>query len=296
VSEQSVPPLNWLRAFEASARLLSFTKAAQELNMSQSAVSQQMRSLESYLGQVLFLRGPRVLKLTEVGRNYLPVVQQALAGLSRGTRALSNKNKKKSLTIQCNLAFSMFWLAPRLQSFQHQNPWITVRILSELWPPMATEENADVEIRFGYRLEDKLGVQRLFNDTCFPVCSPDILEAVQTDWTLFDLYDCSGMQGDWEAWFAGTGKHPQDDKPINYASTFGVSLSMAMYGAGLSMANETFSQALIDRGLLARPFEESIPMPESHYLIHNHDRPESEATRIFKAWLETQTKASWTKT
>jgi LysR family transcriptional regulator, glycine cleavage system transcriptional activator len=168
VSEQSVPPLNWLRAFEASARLLSFTKAAQELNMSQSAVSQQMRSLESYLGQVLFLRGPRVLKLTEVGRNYLPVVQQALAGLSRGTRALSNKNKKKSLTIQCNLAFSMFWLAPRLQSFQHQNPWITVRILSELWPPMATEENADVEVRFGYRLEDKLGVQRLFNDTCFP--------------------------------------------------------------------------------------------------------------------------------
>lgn len=111
---QSLPPLTWLRAFEATARHLSFTRAASELNLTQSAVSQHVRSLESFLNRALFLRKTRALELTEDGGNYLPVVREAFDLLASGTQAFIGADRGRSMVLQCNLAFSVFWLAPRL--------------------------------------------------------------------------------------------------------------------------------------------------------------------------------------
>ena len=110
----ALPPLNWLRAFESSARNLSFTSAAADLNMTQSAVSQQIKSLEQHLGRTLFIRRTRSIELTDAGLSYLPVVQEAFEVLATGTRMMTGGDHGKILSIQCNLAFSVFWLAPRL--------------------------------------------------------------------------------------------------------------------------------------------------------------------------------------
>ena len=133
--ENALPPLNWLRAFEASARLLSFTAAASELNMTQSAVSQQIKSLEQHVGRPLFLRFPRAIQLTDTGHAYLPVVQEAFSTLVTGTRMVTGGDRGQVLTVQSNLAFSVFWLAPRLGSLLDKHPWLKLNITTATWEP-----------------------------------------------------------------------------------------------------------------------------------------------------------------
>ena len=128
-----LPPLNWLRAFEASARALSFTSAAQELSMTQSAVSQQIKSLESALGRVLFLRRARGLELTDEGRGYLPTVQAAFALLEEGTHVLTGRNAPDVLELQVNLSFALFWLSPRLEAFLAEYPWVQLNLATAIW-------------------------------------------------------------------------------------------------------------------------------------------------------------------
>ena len=150
MTERSLPPLNWLRAFESSARQLSFTRAAEELHMTQSAVSQQIKSLENYLRRDLFIRKPRALQLTEAGRSYLPIVQEAFVTLGKGTRALTggSRTRGQTLNLQCNMAFSTFWLAPRMSSLLAQYPWMTVNVVNVLWHPEQSASASDLEIRF----------------------------------------------------------------------------------------------------------------------------------------------------
>ena len=148
-----LPPLNWLRAFETSARHLSFTLAASELNLTQSAVSQHVRSLESFLGRDLFLRKTRAIELTEAGANYLPVVREAFQMLASGTRAFTGGDRGRTLTLHCNMAFSVHWLAPRLKRLYAAHPWIVLNIVTPIWDPERQAANAQVEIRFG-RPED----------------------------------------------------------------------------------------------------------------------------------------------
>lgn len=169
----NLPPLNWLKAFEASARNLSFTGAARDLNMTQSAVSQQIKALENHLGRSLFVRRTRALQLTEAGLNYLPTVQEAFSTLAAGTRALVGGDRGRNLSVQSNLAFSVFWLTPRLPRLYEQHPWLTLNITTTLWDMVEGIATPDVEIRFGRDLSGAR-VTRLFDDTCFAVCSREI--------------------------------------------------------------------------------------------------------------------------
>ncbi len=114
--QKLLPPLGWLRTFEAAARHLSFTGAARDLNMTQSAVSQQIKALEGHLGQPLFLRRHRALELTEAGITYLPVVRDAFRTLVRGTQAVTGA-QQNAVQVQCNITFAVNWLAPRLPRF-----------------------------------------------------------------------------------------------------------------------------------------------------------------------------------
>jgi LysR family glycine cleavage system transcriptional activator len=118
--------LNWLRSFEAAARRLSFTAAGEELHVTQSAVSQQVRNLESMLGQPLFLRGPRSLQLTEAGRRYLPTVENAFELLSQGTGEFLAPREDNLLDIRANFAFTLYWLTPRLEDFLARHPGLRI--------------------------------------------------------------------------------------------------------------------------------------------------------------------------
>ena len=144
----NLPPLTWFRAFEAAARHLSFTQAARELHLTQSAVSQHVRSLEFALGMTLFVRRTRALQLTEGGSNYLPVVQEAFAILAAGTRVLAG-HRGRQLRVRSNLAFSTFWLAPRLGPLLQAHPWLPLNLTTPIWDPLHVEGVLEVEIRFG---------------------------------------------------------------------------------------------------------------------------------------------------
>ncbi len=278
----SLPPLNWLRAFESAARNLSFTAAASDLNMTQSAVSQQIKSLEQRLGRTLFIRRTRSIELTDAGLSYLPVVQEAFEVLTTGTRMMTGGDRGKILAIQCNLAFSVFWLAPRLGRLCDQHPWLILNISTATWDPEPQTDG--LEIRFGRNLEKRHNVQRLNHDTSFPVCTPEFAGRL-SDWREANLFDCTGIQANWEIWARQRGETLPEGKLVNLATTYCVSLSAARAGAGLAMGHETLTGDLLKEGTLVRPHEEAVAMEEAYYLVEPPEHEVTPATRTFCDWL-----------
>ena len=193
--QKSLPPLGWLRTFEAAARHLSFTGAARDLNMTQSAVSQQIKSLEGYLGRPLFLRRPRALELTEAGITYLPVVREAFRTLVRGTQAVTEE-QQNAVQVQSNISFAVNWLAPRLPAFQAAHPEVHLNIFTELWEPREMAEGAAVEIRYSLRPSDTVRTELLRTDHYYPVCAPGYEVALGTLQNQ-PLFDCSNLLSNW---------------------------------------------------------------------------------------------------
>jgi len=276
-----LPPLTWLRAFEAAARHLSFTQAAGELNLTQSAVSQHVRNLEGFLGRELFVRRTRSLTLTEAGANYLPTVREAFDILAAGTRAFTGGDRGRNLIVQCNLAFAAFWLAPRLAGLAACRPWLALDIVAPLWVPARTARATQVEIRFGRPADMPADAQRLGRDRAYPVCAP----GTDPDWRTRPLFDCAGIMANWQAWLAARGTALPAGRHVTLASSFTVSLSAARAGAGLAMGHDTLCRAMLDAGDLIRADATSIAMAEGYFLIPPTDRAQTPASRDFTAWL-----------
>ncbi|MDX1739603.1 MAG: LysR family transcriptional regulator, partial [Alphaproteobacteria bacterium] len=144
-----LPPLPWLRSFEASARLGSFTKAAEELLLTPAAVSYQVRALEEHLGFTLFERKPRYLVLTRLGQAYLPSISKAFSDISRSTKGVFGKKDTTLLRIRCLNTFAITWMVPRLQRFKDLHPSITLQLHSASWAEKLIEDQIDVDIRYG---------------------------------------------------------------------------------------------------------------------------------------------------
>lgn len=283
--QNPLPPLGWLRAFEAAARHQSFTGAARDLNMTQSAVSQQIKSLEAYLGRALFHRRPRVVELTEAGITYLPVVRDAFRTLSQGTRAVSARHRNV-VQVQCNLSFAVHWLAPRLAGFRSTHPEVNLNLSTEIWEPREITEGADVEIRYSLRPSDTVRADLLRTDHYYPVCAPDYAVTLQTLHTQ-PLYDCSNLLCNWAGW-AEDQALPWDDPPITYATTFTMTLAVAQAGGGVALAHDLIARNLIDKGQLVAPFPHRAPMPEAYYLILSPQSEQSPNVVAFTDWLRAQ--------
>ncbi len=281
----NLPPLNWLRAFEAAARNLSFTGAARDLNMTQSAVSQQIKSLEAYMGRPLFHRRARALELTQTGISYLPVVRDAFRTLAHGTRALT-RNEDDVLRVQSNLTFAIQWLAPRLAGFRQHYPDVHLNISTELWEPQDFAQGADLEIRYSLRPSDRVHAELLATDAYYPVCHPGYDVALETLHT-HPLYDCSNMMGTWTVW-AEEQALTWPDPPVTYATTYSVALSVAETGGGLALAHDIIAQRLIDDGRLVAPFEHRAAMQEAYYLIQTPQAQAMPAAQAFATWLRNE--------
>ena len=282
MARSDLPPLNWLRAFEAASRHLSFTGAAVELGMTQSAVSQQIKSLESFLGLALFHRRPRVLEITEAGHNYLPFVQDAFLGLATATRNLRGADRDEVLQVQSNLAFSVFWLAPRLPRLFETHPWLSVIISTALWEPERMASGADIEIRNASSPPNG-SVELLSKDVCYPVCTPNM--GVTED-NLFEQYffDCNGLTANWENWCKLKDIQLPANKRITYATTLTVSTHAAERGAGIALGHNILVGDLIREGRLKRPFEGELEMQEAYYLI-TPQRNKTRAQNAFRDWI-----------
>ncbi|MFK7880264.1 LysR substrate-binding domain-containing protein [Roseobacter sp.] len=277
-----LPPLNWLRAFEASARNLSFTGAARDLNMTQSAVSQQIKALEGFLGRPLFHRRPRALELTQTGISYLPVVRDAFRTLAHGTRALT-RNESDVLQIQCNLTFAIQWLAPRLPRFRQAHPEVQINLMTELWEARDMAEGADVEIRFSVRPSDQVHAELLATDHYYPVCAPGYPVTLET-LAHHPLYDCSNMMGTWAVWAEEQGLD-WSDPVVTYATTYSIPLSVAVTGGGMALAHDIIAQGLIDAGHLIVPFAHRARMQEAYYLIQSPRAQAMPSAQAFSSWL-----------
>ncbi|MBK0329481.1 LysR family transcriptional regulator [Rhodobacteraceae bacterium F11138] len=280
-----LPPLGWLRTFEAAARHLSFTGAARDLNMTQSAVSQQIKSLEAHLGRPLFHRRPRALELTEAGITYLPVVRDAFRTLMRGTRAVTGTDQDV-VQVQSNLTFAVHWLAPRLAGFRAMHPEVQLNISTDLWEPRGMADGVDVEIRFSLRPADTVRAELLRRDHYYPVCAPGF-PVTLNDLAMQPLYDCSNLLCNWAAW-AEDQSLTWPDPVITYATTFTMSLSVAQSGGGLALANDVIAGGLIAAGQLVAPFAHRARMEEAYYLILSPQAEHSPGTVAFASWLRTE--------
>ena len=283
-----LPPLNWLRAFEASARALSFTSAAEELSMTQSAVSQQIKSLESAMGRTLFLRRARGLELTDEGRGYLPTVQAAFAMLEEGTTVLQSRNHPDVLELQVNLSFALFWLTPRLGQFMDENPGVQLNLATSVWHEERPNNPASMQIVFGLGKREGINGKRLTRDSIFPVCTPKVAKQIKSldDLLKQRLFDLPGTAQSWGAWLKA---HPEGGTvtvpAVHRASTWALSLDWAQRGMGVALAHETIANDLLAAGQLVRPFDFSIPLKEAYYLIAPEGTRTRHASKVFKEWL-----------
>jgi LysR family glycine cleavage system transcriptional activator len=283
-----LPPLNWLRAFEASARALSFTEAAQELHMTQSAVSQQIKSLESALGRQLFHRRARGLELTDIGRGYLPTVQAAFNTLEEGTAILTGRNEPDVLELHSNISFAIFWLTPRLHDFLQQYPWVNLDVATSIWPTEKPRNLAAVEIVLGLGKWEGRAGQRLTRDTIFPVCTPEVAARIHdvSDLLKEHLFDLPGTLQTWDNWLSGhIGNRKYPTPRIHRGSTWVLSMNWALQGLGVTLAHDTVANGLIAEGRLVRLFEYALPMKEAYYLIAPEGSLINPAAKAFKTWL-----------
>ena len=283
-----LPPLTWLRAFEVTARHLSFTRAAAELNLTQSAVSQHVRRLESFLGRDLFIRKTRTLELTEDGANYLPGLREAFDLIASSTLAFTGGDRGRNITLQCNMAFSVFWLAPRLDRLYSMYPWLVLNLVTPIWDPERHAANASVEIRFGRGEDMSEAAIRLAKERYFPVCAPDYCgEAF--DLETATLFDCAGITGTWGNWFRTQGKEFTRDGEINLTSTYVIAITAVLNGAGITMAHDSLVLDQLKKGDLVRPFEHTAPLREGYFLLPPATHARTPASDAFLDWIEKET-------
>ena len=270
MNQKSLPPLNWLRTFEVSARSLNFTKAAHELHLTQGAVSQQIRLLEGHLGVALFTRLPRGLALTDEGMSYLPVVQDSISRLAAATNELFNQDQRTPVKIRGSLSFFVHWLAPKLTEFHRLYPNIDIRYISSLWVK-DSEADDDFEIRWGNGQWPGYVSQRLSWDSLFPVCSPELIDrlplATTSDLSEHTLLHVLGYEEGWGYWLSMVNDVEVDPSRGMQLDTLLASLRLAELGVGVALARSSMVEDMLADGRLVEPFDLRIPASESFYLV-----------------------------
>jgi len=200
-----LPSLNGLRAFEAAARHLSFTRAAADLNVTQTAISHQIRRLEEQLGLTLFIRRNRTLELTREALDYLPSIRSAFADLHRATAKLRRNDREGRLTVSTTASLATKWLISRVAAFQDANPGIEVRISTSTHLVDFQREEVDIAVRYGHGIWPGLRADWLMAEHIFPVCSPDLLNDARPlrtpeDLAHHTLLHTTVSREDWQLW------------------------------------------------------------------------------------------------
>ncbi|TQI33288.1 LysR family transcriptional regulator [Pseudomonas aeruginosa] len=293
--KKRLPPLNWLRSFEASARHLNFTSAANELNLTQAAISQQIKGLESQLRVTLFRRLPRGLELTEAGKAYMPAVREAIDRLAAVTDELFGEVRNAVLNVRVNLVFFTTWLAPRLSHFRTLHPDGRLQFSSNIWDTEQDDRGADIEVRYGRGVWPGYVSHRLTWDELFPVCSP-VLGLLPTDslehaLSRFDLLHVIGYEEGWGYWLKQVGLQQVDASRGMQFDTLITALEMAALGHGLCLGRSSLVADMLTTGQLVAPFHQKVSTDEAFYAVvpeHHYSTPYAKA---FLDWLLAEAEA-----
>lgn len=283
------PPLQAVKVFDAVARHLNFTKAASELNMTQSAVSYQIKLLEDFVGTALFRREARGVALSEHGRSVAPQVRQALGDLAQAFRS-AKAETANLLVISTMHTFATNWLAPRLGSFQMENPELAVRL--DISPSLANfrDDGVDVAIRSGKGEWPGLRSHCIGGGNFTAVCSPAYYERIGRPKTPADLADCTfiGPTDDWwPMWFAAAGITPPASfsRPGIDVETQQMAGVLAVAGAGFALVHLGFVAEEFKTGKLIQPFDVMASSGVNYYLVYPvADRLPNKAKQ-FRDWI-----------
>jgi len=284
-----LPPLNALKAFEAAARNLSFTKAADELFVTQAAVSHQIKTLEEHLGLKLFLRKNRSLLLTEEGQGYFLDIRDIFTQLIDATEKLLARGAKGSLTVSLTPSFAIQWLVPRLNLFNEAHPEIDVRIKAQDQDENSLTDDVDVAIYYGRGNWSGIETHKLHTEYMVPLCSPMLLNSTIPMKTPADLqkhvllHDMT--RRNWKTWMKTAGVR---DIKVNQGPIFSHSsmvLQAAVHGQGVALGNSVLAKPDIDAGRLVIPFSHYLESKNAFYLVFRESQSELGKIVSFKNWM-----------
>lgn len=285
-------PLASIRVFEAAARLKSFTRAAEELGMTQAAVSWQIKALEGRLGQSLFRRLPREVQPTEAGDRLSRAATEAMSLLRRAISDLTEADEHiLSITTLATLATQ--WLAPRLGAFQLANPGLAVRMDTNPALLDLAREGFDVGIRSGHGDWPGMESQMLMPSVFTPVCSPAMAQKLNLK-SPCDLLNAPriGMEKEWAAWFAAAGLDDGARPATKLTADYQVlEVAAALGGQGVALASPILFAREIETGVLVRPFQEMVAFHTGYYLVWPEGRRRSPKIKRFRDWLMAQAEA-----
>jgi LysR family glycine cleavage system transcriptional activator len=301
MDRRRLPPLNALRAFEAAARHMNFSRAADELSVTPGAVSQQIQNLEDFIGSSLFRRTPKGLLLTDAAQTALPALRDAFDKLGEAANQLTAAVDGRRVTVTAAPSFAAKWLVPRLGRFETAHPEVDVWLTAGMELVDFASGEVDVAIRYGSGRYPGLEVTRLMSETVIPVASPALLAerpiAVLEDLTHHTLLhdgspDADESCPDWPMWLAARGIKGVDGARGARFNQSSLVIEAAANGRGIALAKGTLAQADLDAGRLIAPFEaSSTPLDFAYYLVHPKAKGRLKQVRAFSAWLAAEAAA-----
>ncbi len=278
-------PLNALRAFEVSARHLNLTRAAEELNVTQTAVSQHIRNLEDRLGRPLFRRLPRGLALTDEGLALLPVLADAFGRIAKALEQFDDRRPREVLTVGAVGTFAVGWLLPRLRDFQQACPFVDLRLFTHNNRVDLAAEGLDYAIRFGDGAWHGTAADRLLEAPLSPLCAPAVAARLRAPADLArEPLLRSYRTDEWPAWFAAAGLAC----PLLRGMVFDTSLALAeaaVQGAGVALLPARLFARELQQGRLVQPFAQTEIAIGAYWLTRLHSRTPGPAMQAFRDWL-----------
>ena len=294
-TRRRLPPLNALRAFEAAARHLNFSRAADELAVTPGAVSQQIQNLEDYIGAALFKRTPRGLLLTDAAQTALPALREAFDRLAEAASLLTAAVDGRRLTLTAPPSFAAKWLVPRLGRFEENHPQVDVWLSADMDLVDFTGGDIDLAVRYGGGAYPGLEAIRLIQETVIPVMSP-ALNAANPLAEPGDLArhvllhdgspDADESCPDWQMWLAARGVKGVDGARGPRFNQSSLVIEAALAGRGVALAKRTLAQDDIDAGRLVAPMAITTNVGFAYYVVHPKAKARLPQVKAFVAWIQ----------
>ncbi|WP_053138904.1 LysR substrate-binding domain-containing protein [Pseudomonas sp. MIACH] len=292
---KTLPPLASLLPFEAAARLGSFSKAADELHITQAAISRQIRGLEDNLGVKLFSRRNRAVFLTQEGRELGKVVGEALRSISESAASLRVSPHSHRVVLLCQLCEAFYWLMPRLSTFHQQYPHIEIQVVTSTRPLTEFTQHFDVALQSTGRASGAHPLMFTAADEVFPVCSPAYLRT-KKPLALAGLQACTLLHHsshpphlmEWDRWLQVFGQALAGDTRGATFDSYPLMLQAAVEGHGIAMGWRRTASKLIETGALVRPCAESVHLPEAISVYRQQGGGSRAEITALLDWLEVQ--------
>lgn len=285
-----LPHVTWLRAFEAAARHSSFAAAADELNLTPAAVSQQIKLLEETLEMKLFKRLAKGVELTDIGQAYAQPVRKSFLDMQTATDGLFKPKRKTTLHIRASISFGVLVLSPRLHEFRALHPEIDINLATTVWSDRMNDATIDIDIRYGNGDWPEQDIWPIGQGRASIVCNPADAAGFQRDPASLrtaEIIPIMGSENDWDLMFQELGIDAPVPAPWMRADSSLLALQAIASGRGVAITNDLFSQSYRDQNTLVAPFKQRLETVDNFYMVAQPESKKAEEIALFRDWLMT---------